>query len=121
VDLHVTAATPALPLPAAASAVFRPEDALHLEVGQGFQIITHDKQRVAAVAAVAAVGAAPWNVLLSSEMHRPAATVPGANLYNRLVDESALHTSDIGSLGFYADELSPLLFMENHCAFGQGK
>jgi len=47
-------------------------------------------------------------------MHGSVASVSGANLDDRLVDESALH----GGSGFDADELSPLFFMEQHFAFG---
>jgi hypothetical protein len=47
-------------------------------------------------------------------MYRSGASLSGANLNDRLVDESALHDS----LGFDADELSPLFLMEQHFAFG---
>jgi hypothetical protein len=50
-------------------------------------------------------------------MHGSVATVSGANLDDRLVDESALHDSS----GFDADELSPLFFMEQNLAFGKGE
>jgi hypothetical protein len=50
-------------------------------------------------------------------MHGPVAAVAGANLDDRLVDESALHDSS----GFDADELSPLFLVEQHLALGTGE
>ena len=63
---------------------------------------------VSAVSAVPPVRSTPGHVPLSAEMHGPIAAVAGANLYDRLVDESALHDSS----GFDADELSPLFLVE---------
>ena len=78
----------ALPVYAASGHIF----ALIAEVHKGGHIVVHLHDDAAAVAAVAAVGAAGRDIFFSVKGHRAVAAVAGSDAYARLINESVCHT-----------------------------
>jgi hypothetical protein len=64
------------------------------EIEEGPELTGRAEDDVSAVSAMAAVGAAAWNVLLPSESDAAVAAVPGLDEYFNLIDE---HRNRAGS------------------------
>ena len=78
----------ALPVYAVTGYIF----ALIAKVHKGGHIVVHLHDDAAAVAAVAAVGAAGRYIFFPVKGHRAVAAVAGSNGYARLINESVCHT-----------------------------
>ena len=79
----------------AAAAILGAEPALHAEIGQRVDALARHEIDAAAVAAVAAVWAAPRHELLAPKTHAAAAAVAGLDLYLGFIDE--FHATTLAS------------------------
>src|SRR5690606_22586507 len=87
IDVKIGARGAGHVLPRPAAAVLGLETPLHAEIGERVDTLARDQVDAAAVAAVAAVGPAARNELLTPEAHTPVAAAAGLDMNVRFVDE----------------------------------